>query len=112
MNKNIIITTILAEFLAISGVSCQQSPTSDGFLNPVTCKAGTFVGKVEDGVTKFFGIRFAEDPLDHMFETPVPYVYPEGIHKVTEYANACPQPDIDANNSERVNFAKYGLIII
>lgn len=93
MKKNIIITIILAEFLAIAGVSCQQSPTSDGSLNPVTCKAGTFVGKVEDGVTKFFGIKFAEDPLEHMFEAPVPYVYPEGIHQVTEYANACPQPD-------------------
>ena len=72
MKKNIIITIILAEILAIAGVSCQQSPTSDGSLNPVTCKAGTFVGKVEDGVTKFFGIKFAEDPLDHMFRVSGP----------------------------------------
>ena len=76
-----------------AAVSCQRSPAPDGASNPVACQAGTFVGKVENGVTKFFGIRFAEDPLDHMFESPVPYVYPEGIYQVTEYANACPQPD-------------------
>ena len=79
--------------LFAAAVSCQRSPAPDGASNPVACQAGTFVGKVEKGVTKFFGIRFAEDPMDHMFEPPVPYVYPEGIHQVTEYANACPQPD-------------------
>lgn len=92
MKRNLINSIIMAGLLA-AAVSCQQSPSSDGALNPVTCKAGTFAGKVENGVTKFFGIRFAEDPMDHMFEPPVPYVYPEGIHQVTEYANACPQPD-------------------
>ena len=84
---------IMTGLLAVAGVSCRQSPAPDGASNPVTCKAGTFVGKVENGVTKFFGIRFAEDPMEHMFEVPVPYVYPEGMHQVTEYANACPQPD-------------------
>ena len=92
MKKNIINAIIMTGFLA-AGVSCQQAPAPDGASNPVTCNAGTFVGKVENGVTKFFGIRFAEDPMEHMFESPVPYVYPEGTHQVTEYANACPQPD-------------------
>ena len=67
MKRNLINSIIMAGLLA-AAVSCQQSPSSDGALNPVTCKAGTFAGKVENGVTKFFGIRFAEDPLDHMFE--------------------------------------------
>ena len=93
MKKSIVFTIIMTGVLASIGVACQQSPALDGASEPVTCKAGTFVGKVENGVTKFFGIRFAEDPMDYMFEAPVPYVYPEGTHHVTEYANACPQSD-------------------
>ena len=93
MKKIIIQAVMMTATIFAAAVSCQRSPAPDGASNPVACQAGTFVGKVENGVTKFFGIRFAEDPMDHMFEPPVPYVYPEGVHQVTEYANACPQPD-------------------
>ena len=96
MDMKKFILTIGIAALVLGLASCdngQPLPASDGASNPVSCKAGTFVGKVENGVTKFFGIKFAEDPLDYMFELPVPYVYPEGIHQVTEFANVCPQSD-------------------
>ena len=83
--------TIVKLFIAIL-ILINTSCASKEISTVIKTEDGQIEGVVEDSITVFRGIPFAEPPIgDLRWRTPQPVIKWDGILKADKFALACPQ---------------------